>query len=132
MTIKDLKNNIVEVNALDIQAISTDTTTAGEIIDTQGFESITFVAQAGTLTDGTYTVKVEVGDNSALSDAADATTDELIGSLPALSASNAVGRVGVLTGKRYVRLSLVSTSTSTGGTLGAVAIKGHAALGATA
>jgi hypothetical protein len=121
----DMKNNVDVVNALDIQAISTDTTTNGDIIDTKDFQSITFVLQAGTLTDGTYTVNIQVGDDSGLSDAADASADELIGTEPALDTSNTTGRVGLITNKRYARLQVVSTSTTSGGTLGAVCVKGH-------
>jgi hypothetical protein len=132
MSVKDMKNNVVVSNAFDIQAIATDTTTSGDIIDTQGFDSVTFVVQSGAYTDGTYTVNIQVGDDSGLSDAADATAVELIGTEPALSAANGTGRVGTLTNKRYARMQIVSTSTTTGATIGGTVILGHPAIAATA
>lgn len=124
----DLHNNVLQKAALDTTAISTNTTTAGAIIDTKGFESIEFVVQAGTLTDGAYTVKLEDGDDSGLSDAADVSSELVLGGLPAFADTedNAVKRVGSISKKRYQRLSIVSTGVTTGGTLSAVALLSHA------
>lgn len=124
----DLKNNIDERVALNIQAISTDTTTNGVIIDTQGYESVTFIFQAGTLSDGTYTPLIQDGDDSGLSDAAAVSDTFLIGteSAAALDTSNTVSRIGYVGKKRYVRFNAVSASTSSGGTLGAVVVLGSA------
>ena len=57
--------------ALKIQEITTNTTTDGEIIDMQGFDSVTFLFQTGTVTDGDYTVLIQEGDDSGLSDNTD-------------------------------------------------------------
>lgn len=123
----DLHNNVNDVHALNHQTISTNTTTVGDIIDTAGYESIEFLIQSATITDGVYTVKLEDGDDSGLSDAADVSSELVLGSLPAHVAAddNVVKRVGCISKKRYVRLSLVSTGTTTGGALGAVAVQGH-------
>ena len=125
---KDLKNNIFATPALNVQVINTDTTTNGAIVDTAGYESVTLVTFSGTLTDGAYQFVLADGDNSALSDAATVTAANLIGSSPAfaLADDNECARFGYRGGKRYVRVSCVSTSTSSGGTLGVVAILGHA------
>jgi hypothetical protein len=91
MATRDIYNNLNDLVAFNTQSITTDTTTAGVIIDTQGYSSLLFVMQSGTLTDGTYTPSIGyVGD------------------------------------KRYVRLSIVSASTTSGGggTLSAVALRG--------
>lgn len=128
---KDLQSDIKVINALDTQAISTDTTTNGDVIDTQGYNSIVFVLQAGTLTDGTYTPVIEEGDNSGLSDAAAVTDFHLLPSgtgqeaAAALDTSNTVSKLGVISNKRYLRLSVASTSTTSGGTVGGVAVLGH-------
>ncbi len=66
---KDLYNKVLQKVAFNTQAITTDTTTNGEIIDLAGFDSATFVLQAGTLTDGNYTTLIHEGDESDLSDA---------------------------------------------------------------
>lgn len=127
---KDLFNNVVIKNALNTQEIATDTTTAGVIIDTAGFESLTFAVQSGTLTDGSYTVLIQEGDNSSLTDATAVADADLLGTEAgasfALADDNKVTKIGYLGTKRYVRLSIVSAGTTTGGTLGAVAILGHA------
>jgi len=124
---KDLHNNVDDRVALNIQAISTNTTTAGAIIDTAGYESIEFVVQSGTITDGTYTVLLQEDTDSGLATATTVATDYTIGTLPAFVATddNVTKRIGCVPTKRYVRLSLVSTGVTTGGTLGAVAVLGH-------
>ena len=123
---KDLYNKILQKVAFNTQAISTDTTTNGEIIDLQGFDSATFIIQSGSLTDGTYTPLVHEGNESDLSDAAAVADADLIGTEAgaAFSATddNKAKRIGYVGGKRYIRLSLVSASTSTGGTLSSVAV----------
>lgn len=125
---KELYSSYKVSNALDTQAITTDTTTAGDIIDTAGYSSLLFAIQSGTLTDGTYTVLIQEGDESNLSDAsavadADLTNTEASASFAATD-DNTVTKIGYVGSKRYVRLSLVSASTSSGGTLGAIAIQG--------
>ena len=123
---KDLYNKILQKVAFNTQAISTDTTTNGEIIDLQGFDSATFIIQSGSLTDGTYTPLVHEGNESDLSDAAAVADADLIGTEAgaafAATDDNKAKRLGYVGGKRYIRLSLVSASTSTGGTLSAVAV----------
>ncbi|MEL7659602.1 hypothetical protein [Acetobacterium wieringae] len=127
---KDMKNNIKVSNALNIQAISTNTTTAGAIIDTKGFGVLTFVFQTGTITDGDYTLLIHEGNNSGLSDAAAVADADLLGtealaSFAADTDDNKVSKIGYRGNKRYVRLSVVSTNVTTGGTVGATAIQGN-------
>lgn len=123
---RDLHSNIDELNALNFAAISSNTTTVGNIIDTQGFESVEMIAALGVRTDGTYTLKLEDGDDSGLADAADVAAADLLGALTAMTASNQVARVGCITKKRYVRLSIVSTGVTTGvAAAGGVAVLGH-------
>lgn len=123
----DLHNNVNDVLALAISSITTNTTTVGAIIDTAGYESIEFVIQSGTLTDGTYTVTLEDGDDAALADAATITSTYLLGTFPSFIATedDTVKRIGTNTKKRYVRLSIVSTGVTTGGTMAATAVQGH-------
>ena len=128
---RDLYNNLKAEVAFDTAAISTDTTTAGNIIDLQGFNSALFVIQSGTLTDGVYSILIEDGDVANLSDAAAVADSELLGTEAAASFTatddDAVKKIGYKGNKRYVRLSIVSSSTTTGGTLSAVSLKGDAA-----
>jgi precorrin-4 methylase len=108
--------------ALAPTVIGSDTTTDGTIFDTANFDlGIYFAFMLSAYTDGTFTLKLQHGDNSGLSDAADVPSNMLVyGTLPALSAATAAGamlpREGVHSTKRYVRASLVSTSVTTGAT----------------
>lgn len=128
MPAKDLKNDISALVAFNFQQITTDTTTAGNILDMQGYQGLTFITQAGTITDGIYTPLIQHGDESNLSDAANVADAQLIGTeaLAVVDASNEITRLGYIGYKRYVRLSIVSTSTSSGGYVGAVAIRSSA------
>ena len=114
----DLHSNVKSLIALAVQNIVTDTTTVGAIIDTAGFESLEFLIQSGTLTDGAYALKLEQGDDSGLSDAADVPAADILGALTgfALTDDDTAKRVGSIGKMRYQRLSIVSTATTTGGT----------------
>lgn len=118
------------INALEPQVIGSDTTTAGAIIDTADFDMGVFFSMLTTAyTDGTFTLKIEHGDDSGLSDAADVDSAMLVyGSLPANSAGASEGDVmakeGVHSTKRYLRASIVSTSVTTGATVQVIAVMG--------
>jgi len=126
MASRDLKNNIKILNALNIAAISTNTTTAGVEIDTQGYESVTFEIITGARTDGTVTPLIQESDTSG-SYSGSVDDDDLIGleTEAALSTAQSRSRIGYVGSKRYVKLSLVSTSVTTGLTAGASAILGN-------
>lgn len=130
----DLHNNILQKVARNTAAISSDTTTAGIIIDTQGFESLEFLLHTGARTDGTFTPLIEHGDDPSLSDAAAVDDADLLGTEAgaALAAANSSSRIGYRGSKRYVRLSVVSSGVTSGATVGATAILGHPHLAATA
>ncbi len=129
---RDLHNSIEQRNALDVQTIASDTTTVGDIIDMQGYESLEFLTIMGTLTDGDYLPLIEHGDDSGLSDAAAVPDAQLLGTeagaaFTADTDDNKVSKIGYIGGKRYVRLSIVSTNFSaTGAVLGAVAVLANA------
>jgi len=114
---------------LDIAAISTDTTTVGNIIDTAGNEAVDIALVTGTITDGDYVLSLEHGDDSGLSDAAvvAATDLDALVSTVAIAAAddNTAKSIGYVGKKRYVRINVVSTSTSTGGTVGGLIVFGR-------
>ena len=125
MASRDLKTNIKVVNALNIAAISTNTTTAGVEVDTQGYESVTFEIITGARTDGTVTPLIQESDTSG-SYSGSVSDDDLVGleADAALSTGHSRSRVGYIGTKRYVKLSLVSTSVTTGLTAGRSVILG--------
>lgn len=122
----DLKNNIKQLNAFNIQTINSDTTTAGNEINTTGYESATIVFQAGVVTAGDATLLVQESDTSGgtFTDVADI---DLIGleSATKLDASNGVSKIGVLSKKQYLKVSVV-TANSANLTVGAQIILGSA------
>ena len=121
----DLSSEQLGVNGVDIQAITTDTTTVGNEIDMLGYEGITFFLFTGTLTDGSYVLLIEDSDTSGSGYAAVSDTF-LIGTEVAttLTASDSVTSIGYVGKKRYVRASIVSSATTSGGTLGTLAVQG--------
>jgi len=90
----------------------------------QVFRSALAVVQTGTITDGTHTVEVqESDDNSSFTAVADA---DLQGTEPAIGAANdnVVYEIGYRGTKRYIRVTVVTSGATTGGTFGAVLILG--------
>ncbi len=125
---RDLHNNVDVKVALNTAAITSNTTTNGAIIDMRGYSAVEFVIQSGALTDGTYTVLLESGNASDLSDKANVVDSAMLGTEALASfiatEDNTVKKVGMVAhgSYRYVRLSLVSASTTAGGTLGATVV----------
>lgn len=121
----DLHNEATSRVGLNIAAISTNTNTDGAIIDTAQFESLEFYIQSATITDGTYVAQLFHGNAANLSDAVQLTGEEVLGAATfILTDDNVTKRIGYVGKKRYVRLRIVSTGVTTGGTLGAVAVLG--------
>jgi len=90
----------------------------------QVFKGALAVVQTGTITDGTHTVEVqESDDNSTFAAVADA---DLQGTEPAIGASNdnVVYEIGYRGTKRYLRVTVVTSGATTGGTFGAVLVLG--------
>ena len=126
MASRDLKNDIKIVNGVNITSITTNTTTAGVEVDTQGYESVTIEVITGARTDGTVTPLLQESDVSATYSGSVADED-LIGleADAALSELNRRSRFGYIGKKRYIKVSLVSTSVTTGLTAGASVILGN-------
>lgn len=133
---KDLHHNIDARTVLAPVTVDSDTTTAGEVIDLQGFESVEFILTAGALADGVFALELAAADavdeNGDLVDEVAVTSaDELLGSLPSVQnddedESGVSKRVGYRGEKRYVRADVASTETDAGGIVGVVAVLGDA------
>lgn len=107
--------------------ITGNITTVGATIDSQGFESLTFVASTGVVTDGTFAGSVFGGNASNMSDEVQLTAAQLIGSDIAIATTDdgVCERVGVniaAVGKRYYRIKFLGAGQTTGGFLSAQAI----------
>jgi hypothetical protein len=128
---RDLKNNI----AADLgfyAVISSNTTTAGQIVDTANYDGgVMFSFAALAYTDGVYTPLLEESDDSGMSGAVTIPAARIIGLasavVTALGAATTLGAalatLGITWTKRYVRLSLVSTVVTTGATIVAMTHK---------
>lgn len=125
----DIHNDMDDVVALDPQAIGSNTTTVGNIIDTAGFESLEYLMHSKIITDGDYALLLEEGDDPALADAAAVPAANILGALTGFTEDtddNSVYRVGCIGKKRYQRCSVVSTNVTTGvDSLGVIAILMH-------
>ncbi|WP_420584909.1 hypothetical protein [Ruegeria sp.] len=128
---QDLMNNIHPVRAISPVSVSDDTAQVSEIIDLQGYDSLTFVILTGALgdADATFAVLVEEGDDPALSDAAAVADVDLIGT-EALAGfqfddDDETRKIGYSGGKRYVRLTVTPAANASAALLAAVALLGH-------
>lgn len=125
MSVRDLYNNLKAVVA--INPTTGKDNLAGSLIDLQGFGGALVVVQSGTITDGTFTFELRHGNASDGSDLAAVPDEDLLGTEPVFGATddNKVVQFGYIGTKRYIKLvATVSGSPSTGGTLGAIVIKG--------
>lgn len=134
----DLLNNIHPLRAISPVSVADNTAQVSQIIDRRGFDSLTFVIATGSIADAdaTFTVLVEHGDNSGLSDAAAVPDAELIGTEVLAGVQfdddNETRKVGYKGSKRYVRLTITPANNASAALLCAVAVLGHPALSPTA
>lgn len=116
MNVFDLHHTSKAVNALNSQAITTDTTTVGNTVDRAGFTALEFVFLTKTLTDGDYAIDLYDDDASGMGTEVIVSAAEMLGDINFSDDTddNAVARVGYIGKKRYVRAKVVSTNTTTG------------------
>ena len=121
MASRDSMNNLHTVIAVAPQAVTnSNTAVVGPIIDTAGFEKVTFSIAAGALTDvdSGLVPSLEHGDDPALADTAAPAASDLVGTLAlatfAVTDANKTKKVGYVGSKRYLRLTLTPTSNEAG------------------
>lgn len=126
---KDLHNNIKVLALIDPYDHGTgDTAKVSEIIDLQGAKSCELIIQTGSLADvdATFTVLVEDGDNSSLTDNAAVTDANLLGTEAGasfiFSDDNKIAKIGYIGAKRYVRLTITPANNTGACLLSACAI----------
>lgn len=118
---------------LNVQTISTSTTTTGSAIDTADYNGgVNIVLFLGTRTDGTYTPLITECDTLAGSytavadeylvkqDPSSAVAPELQAVLATSNSTSKIGYVGYL---RYIKVALVSTTVTSGSVAGAIVSK---------
>jgi len=135
---KDMANNVHIARVISPASVADTTAQVGQIIDRRGFDSLTYVIATGSIADAdaTFTVLLEEGDNSALSDAAAVADADLIGT-EVLAAfqfddDNEVRKLGYIGNKRYTRLTITPVANASAALLSAVAVLGNPSLVPTA
>lgn len=130
---RDLKSNVKTLVGFAPQAMSSTTDITGEIIDRQGYDSVTFVL----LTDGISAsslaaqLLIQEDDDSAMGSAASVDDADLVGlesdTAITQSTDKAALKVGYRGNKRYVRAKLDISSNNGTDVVACVAILGHPA-----
>lgn len=133
MASRDLHNNIHPLPGIvPVAARTNNTAIVSTIVDTAGYESCEFVIITGTNTDAdvTFTVLVEDGnvstltDNAAVADAFLLGTETLAGF--AFGDDAETRKIGYVGGKRYVRVTITPADNAAGDIfLSGVWILGH-------
>ena len=128
----DLHNHLTVRRAISPVSEAGTTALVSQIIDRQGYESLEFVIATGSIADAdaTFTVLVEEGDASNLSDAAAVADADLLGT-EALAAfqfddDNEVRKIGYRGTKRYVRLTITPVANASAALIAAVVLLGSA------
>lgn len=122
---RDSYHNISAVTAIPPQVL-TASAVDSSVIDLLGFNSVTFVVEAGSITDGSYAISVKEGAAADGSDGTTVAASDLLGTLPNFAASddNKTKRFGYAGSQRYLKITLTPSGATTGGHFAAVAVLG--------
>jgi len=128
---RDLHNNIHIKRVISPVSEAGTTALVGQIIDRQGFESLEYIIATGSIADAdaTFTILLEEGDNSGLSDATAVADADLLGT-EVLAAfqfddDNETRKLGYKGTKRYTRLTITPVNNASAAVISAIAILGH-------
>lgn len=131
----DLHNNIELRRAISPTRVTDNTAEVSEIIDLQNRGSLEFLIACGAIadSDATFTILVEDGDDSGLSDAAAVDDAFLLGTEAGAAFQfdddDEIRKIGYIGPKRYVRLTITPASNTGDADISAVAVLGHARKG---
>ncbi|PHM20940.1 MAG: hypothetical protein CK604_00585 [Curvibacter sp. PD_MW3] len=128
---KDLMNKIHVMRAISPVSVADNTAQVSQIIDRQGYESLTFAIATGSLADAdvTFAVLVEEGAAANMSDATAVADADLLGTEAlagfAFGDDDETRKIGYIGSKRYVRLTITPANNASAALVAAVAILGH-------
>lgn len=130
---QDLHSNIKEARVISPISPAATGTITGQVVDTQGYDSVEFVIAAGAQTTTGITVTPVVKSGSATGSLASASASELSGTEAAAALSGTAGsnnqaRVGYVGADRYVSCDLAVAGAATG-VYSVVAILGNPRVG---
>lgn len=127
---RDLHNNVYAPSAA-VATVTDTTAVVSAVIDRQGYDSLEFFIGAGTLADAdaTFTVLVEEGDESDLSDNSAVADADLLGTevLAAFTFANdqAARRIGYNGNKRYTRCTVTPVANTGSAPIAIIPVLGH-------
>jgi hypothetical protein len=128
-------NNIDLKLAIAPQVATGATAIVGNIIDRQGYDSLTYIILLGTVAAAavTGTVLLEHGNAANMSDALAVPDDQLVGT-EALAgfdqaSDNVCRKLGYVGERRYTRLTITPASNNANLPIAAVAVFGHVGFG---
>ena len=128
---RDLFNNITVKRSISPVSVADTTASVGEIIDRKGFQSVTYLIATGSLADAdaTFTVLLEEGDASNLSDAAAVADVNLLGTEVLagfqFDDDNETRKLGYNGNKRYTRLTITPVANASAALFSSVVLLGH-------
>lgn len=129
---RDLFNHIHPLRAISpAAAVENNTAWVAEVIDRQGYESLTYVINTGSLADAdaTFAVLLEESDAANMSGATAVADADLLGTEAlagfTFAADNKTRKLGYVGNKRYTRLTVTPSGNSGVAFVSAVAILGH-------
>ena len=140
MTMRDAANSMLVKRAISPQQAADNTPRISQIIDRQGFNSLTFVILTGALTDAdaTFTTLLEESDLPGFVPSNPVSNNDMISQDPAqlplaaasfiFSDPDEVRKVGYVGSKRYTRLTITPANNTSAANFGAVAILERPAL----
>ena len=126
---KDLFNKLQPLYS-SVVTVTDDTAVVSGIVDLQNYNSVLFAIAAGTLADAdaTFTVLVEEGDESDLSDAAAVADADLLGTETLASFQfdddGETRKIGYVGYKRYVRCTITPANNTGSAPIAVMAILG--------
>jgi len=128
---QDLHNVIDHRHVISPQSVADNTALVGTIIDHADHDSVEYLIQIGSVgdADATFTVLLEDGDNSSLTDNAAVADAQLLGTEAGASFifddDNQVRKLGYRGAKRYSRLTITPALNASAALIGASVILGH-------
>lgn len=137
MPSRDGMHNIKVAIATAPVSESGNTAIVSGIVDTQGYDSLTFYISSGILSDAgaTFTALLEDGEISTLSDNAAVADVDMLPSGTGQEAAasftqdddSTIRRLGYIGSKRYVRLTITPAGNAAGALFSVVSVLGHPA-----
>ena len=134
---RDATNDIQVKRVISPVSVADNTAQVGQIIDRQGFDSLTYLIALGAIADAdaTFVPLLEESDNANMAGAnavADADMiSQTVGTAPESAAGfqfdddNEVRKLGYRGNKRYTRLTITPANNAAGALLAAAAVLGH-------